>query len=142
MGRSLDRFGRGRSSDLPMRLLAAGLALTAVGALVALTTHVAAISLAAYAVVLLALGAAAPASLVQLQAVTPERLRASVTAIYLALVTGIGFGVGPPVVGVMSDRLFGPGRHLPAALLSFVLAACLVGLVGAVAPSRPKRHAA
>jgi MFS family permease len=128
-GALLDALGRRGVSDLPLKLLAGALAITALAATAAIATPKLVASIAAYAVVLLALGAAAPASLVQLQLLTPARLRGSTTALYIAVVTAIGFGVGPPVVGVMSDRMFGPGRHLAEALIAFVLCACAVGLL-------------
>ncbi len=131
-GALLDALARRGVADLPLRLIACALAVTALAAAVAFTTSVLAVSVAAYAIILLALGAGAPASLVQLQLLTPTRLRGSMTALYVAVVTAIGFGVGPPVVGVMSDRLFGPGRHLPQALIAFVLCACAVGLISLI----------
>jgi MFS family permease len=127
-GALLDALSRRGVADPPLRLMTCALAVVALAAALAFATPVLAISVAAYAVILLALGAGAPASLVQLQLLTPARLRSSTTGIYVAAVTAIGFGIGPPVVGAMSDQLFGPGRHLPQALIVFVLGACAVGL--------------
>ncbi|MGC1304630.1 MAG: MFS transporter [Caulobacteraceae bacterium] len=132
----LDRLGRRELGDLPLRLLATALGVTVVAATMMLAAPHLAASVAGYAVILVCLGAAAPASLVQLKLLSPAHMRGSVASIYLAVVTLIGFGIGPPVVGVMSERLFGPGRHLGPALLVFAATACAVGLAGFAIPAR------
>jgi MFS family permease len=137
-GAALDHFGRRGPPDLPLRVIGTALLLTALGALATLTAPSLAISATGYAVILLCLGAAAPAALVQLKTLSPTGMRGSVSAIYLAVVTLIGFGVGPPAVGFMSDRLFGPGHHLSEALLTFVAVACTIGLAGVALPCRSR----
>ena len=41
-----------------------------------------------------------------IQMIVPNRARAQVSAIYVTLITLVGLGVGPLVVGLMTDRLF------------------------------------
>ncbi len=41
-----------------------------------------------------------------IQLIVPNRARAQVTALYITLTTLVGLGVGPLVVGLMTDRLF------------------------------------
>lgn len=76
------------------------------------------------------IGSAAVAALASWQALTPQPLRGRGSALYFAVVTAIGLGLGPPLVGLASDLLVGQARlgagmalvivcvSLPAALLS------------------------
>ncbi|MCP5145821.1 MAG: MFS transporter [Gammaproteobacteria bacterium] len=41
-----------------------------------------------------------------IQLITPNRARGQVTAIYITLITLVGLGVGPTVVGLMTDHIF------------------------------------
>jgi MFS family permease len=41
-----------------------------------------------------------------IQLITPNRARAQVTALYITLITLVGLGVGPTVVGLMTDYVF------------------------------------
>jgi MFS family permease len=41
-----------------------------------------------------------------IQLITPNRARAQVTAIYIMLTTLVGLGIGPVVIGLMTDHLF------------------------------------
>lgn len=41
-----------------------------------------------------------------IQLITPNRARAQVTALYIMLITLVGLGVGPTVVGLMTDYVF------------------------------------
>jgi MFS family permease len=50
--------------------------------------------------------AAGPAN-AAIQSVTPGRMRGTTTAIYIALYNVIGYGLGPLVVGLLNDNVFG-----------------------------------
>lgn len=75
-------------------------------------------------------GSAAVAALASWQALTPQKVRGRGSALYFAVVTAVGLGLGPPLVGLASDLLVGQARlgagmalvmvcvSLPAALLS------------------------
>jgi MFS family permease len=41
-----------------------------------------------------------------IQLIVPNRARAQVTALYITLITLVGLGVGPTVVGLMTDYVF------------------------------------
>ena len=65
-------------------------------------------------------GMAAAASLAAFQPMSP-RGHGAANAIFFATITLMGLGLGPPVIGVLTDRLFGPG-NLGLALLSVAAA--------------------
>ena len=61
------------------------------------------------------------------QEITPNRMRAQVGALYISAVTLVGLGLGPSVVGLLTDRVFGEDSAVRFSLL----AVTIVGLVGA-----------
>jgi len=74
-------------------------------------------------------GAAGAAALGCFQMILSEGTYGTGNAIYLALVNLVGLGIGPPLVGLLSDRVFGP-THLGLAIFGVVV---VVGLIGASA---------
>ncbi len=89
---------------------------------------------AAFFALALVLGAVAVAALASFQPLVPGRLRGAGNAVYFATVSLVGLGLGPPLVGILSDSL-GSGSQgalgtalalvtagvaFPAALLSYV----------------------
>jgi MFS family permease len=66
-----------------------------------------AFSLAAYGLVVVLLSIAAPAGLFGVGRLAPPRRVSAANAIYMSFVTLVGVGLGPTVVGAMSDALFG-----------------------------------
>jgi len=65
--------------------------------------------------------AAAPAAL---QIVTPNRMRAQISAVYLLCTNLIGAGAGPLVVGLATDQVFGNDAALPASLSLVAAVTC------------------
>lgn len=63
----------------------------------------------------------APAAI---SAVTPNRMRAQVTALYLLCINALGFGVGPWLIGQLTDSLFG-APHLLRYSISLTAACAL-----------------
>ena len=114
-----------RIGDLLAFLLLAGLAATGMLAARSLWQ-----SAAGLAVLLTVIGGLASLGLVRLQRFAPAQFRATLTSIYQAAVTLIGFGLGPPLVGLLADRWTGAPGGLSRALLTVLLGACLVGLGG------------
>ena len=55
-----------------------------------------------------------------LQTMTPNRLRATVSAVYLFCFNVIGLGLGPVAVAMVSDRLYGGGANLRYAIVTVV----------------------
>ncbi|WP_167858499.1 MFS transporter [Methylobacterium nonmethylotrophicum] len=86
------------------------------------------LGLAALAAMVFGLGIGSVATLAGLQIVTPRGLRGRVTAPFMAGITLAGFGVGPPTVGLLADRVFGEAG-LGLALLATNATAYAVGII-------------
>lgn len=79
----------------------------------------------------MALGVGGLAALAGFQPITPPHRRGSVTALYLAAVGLIGMGLGPPMVGLVSQGAFGSGTGLASAMAVVIVAAAGLGLLAA-----------
>lgn len=124
-----DRLSRaGRS---PTLVMIGGLLLAAVfGAMLgAARSPVAAVT--AYAGLSVCLGAAALSALAGVQSLTPAGRRGSVTALYLATVSLVGLGLGPPLIGLISVRAFTTPEGLGQALSLVVIVVAAVGALAA-----------
>ncbi len=123
----LDRL-RGRFRHrAPHVVLAASFAATLPAAALFCLSSSKAMALAGLFALTYALGPATPAGFSGIQTMTPRRMRARASALFLCCITLIGFGLGPPVVGFLTDRAFGAERvHL--SLLAAICAAASLGL--------------
>ncbi|MGU3540553.1 MFS transporter [Methylobacterium sp. A54F] len=130
-GRILDRWRRAAGRRAAPRLLALGLGLTLPAtALLTLATDRNA-ALAGFAGLVIALGLTSPAALGGLQFLTPRALRGRISALFVAGVTLVALGLGPLLVGILNDAVFGAaglGRAMLAAFTAFALAG--LGLCG------------
>ena len=126
----VDRLARsGRS---PGQVIAGGLILAGgFGAVLGLAQSPQIVILA-YAGLSVALGSAALAALAGLQPLVPAGLRGGVTALYLAAVSLVGLGLGPPLVGLISDEAFNSAQGLGQALASVIVIAAVIGAVAAL----------
>ncbi len=79
------------------------------------------------AVAAMAASAAALSGLVAMQALSPPALRGPLGAIFLAVTSLVGFGVGPLVTGVLSELGGTAASTLAIALAQCVGAACAIG---------------
>ena len=70
----------------------------------------------AYAATIFVVGGVAGTVTGALQTMTPNRLRATVTAIYLFVFNIIGLGLGPVIVALVSDHVYGGGDGLRYAI--------------------------
>src|SRR3546814_11456228 len=82
-----------------------------------------------------------------LQLMAPPRMRGRVIAIYLLFVTLVGMGIGPLLIGVLSDHWFTAADGLPPAMASValsgrVIAAILLALVRRQTRALMVRHRA
>ncbi|KMO38796.1 hypothetical protein VQ03_16490 [Methylobacterium tarhaniae] len=129
-GRLLDRARRGvlPGGRLLLGVLAGTLPLAAI---VGLTDRLA-LATAALAALVFGLGIGSVATLAGLQIMTPRSLRGRVTAPFMACITLAGFGLGPPLVGLLADRVFGEAG-LGHALLATSALAYAAGLVALAA---------
>lgn len=101
-----DVFTRRGYLDAPLRVAAFGFVGCGVfgGLAPLMPTATAALALLAPALMLSNIPYACAGTSIQL--VTPNRARAQVTALYITLITLVGLGVGPTVVGLMTDYVF------------------------------------
>lgn len=134
-GFALDRLrGAGHAGAAPL-LLALGLILAVpLTALTSLSPDLS-LSLLGFAGLVALLGFTSPPGLAGIQILTPRGLRGRVTAVFLAAVSLAGFGLGPPLVGLLSDHLFGEAG-LGLALLAVFAP---VGAAGALAALLARR---
>ena len=94
------------------------------------------VSEAGYTLFNLLVFAATPAGMTGWQLLTPERSQGLIVALLIAVVTLIGVGVGPVVVGALADRLLGHEQALGTALLSVIVAAGIGGFIAALSGRR------
>jgi MFS family permease len=92
---------------------------------------------AAYAVFNLLVFTATPSGLTAWQLLTPERSKGLIVALLIAVVTLVGVGAGPVVVGALTDSLFVDEAGLGASLLSVIVVAGIAGCLGALSGRRP-----
>ena len=85
------------------------------------------VSIAAYGLFNFALTLGAPASLAGIQMLTPPAMRGVMTSVFLAIVTMVGIGFGPPMVGLLTDFAFADPNKLNLALLAMVLVVASLG---------------
>jgi len=81
--------------------------------------------------------ASTPSGLAGLQLLTPARYRGLLTALLVSIVTLVGVGLGPAVVGLLTDHLFGDEQALGRSLLLVIMAAGIAGPLLAAAGRRP-----
>jgi MFS family permease len=92
-------------------------------------------SLVAFGTLVAALGFTSPPALAGLQLLTPRTLRGRTSAIFVAGVTLVAFGVGPALVGIVNDRIVGP-QNVGTAMLAVFCATAVVGVTLALS-TRP-----
>ncbi|WP_207181474.1 MFS transporter [Methylobacterium indicum] len=132
-GRLLDRTAR-RGLPGGRLILGSLLGTLPLAATLGLTDRFA-LALAALAALIFGLGIGSVATLAGLQIMTPRALRGRVTAPFMACITLAGFGLGPPLVGLLADRVFGEAA-LGHALLAASLPAYGAGLVALLLGAR------
>lgn len=69
----------------------------------------------------------APASLAGLQMLTPTRLRGLTTSVFLLIVTLVGVGLGPLLIGFVTDTVFAGPEFLGKSLISVILIVSTLG---------------
>ncbi|MDA5194533.1 MFS transporter [Govanella unica] len=99
------------------------------------TTRVLSLSLVAYGALNFCLSAASPAGLAGVQMLTPSHLRGVISAAFLCIITFFAVGLGPLMIGVVTDRVFGDEQALYLSLLSVSIVLSIIG-VGAAGLGR------
>ncbi|MFD0935105.1 MFS transporter, partial [Methylobacterium trifolii] len=140
----LDRLRRTRRRDAAPLMLGIGLLLAQPPAVTMTLAADLTVSLAGFFLLVTMLGFTSPPGLAGIQFLTPVALRGRVSALFLASVTLAAFGLGPFLVGLLSDTVFGE-NGLGRAMLALFSGAGLVGVLFAYRAARPKvraRHVA
>lgn len=139
-GLALDRLrGAGHADAAPL-LLAVGLILAVPMTAFASLSPDLSLSLIGFAGLVALLGFTSPPGLAGIQILTPQRLRGRVNALFLATVNLAGFGLGPLLVGLLSDHLFGEAG-LGLALLAVYAPVGVAGTLAALLARRAWRPA-
>jgi MFS family permease len=135
-----DRLGRRGHLDAPLKVAACGFVGCGLfGALAPLMPNApACLTLLAPAVFLSNTPYACAGSSIQL--IVPNRARAQVTALYITLTTLVGLGVGPLVVGLMTDQVFRNPADIRYSLSVIVGVAAPAMFVLMLAAWRPYRE--
>jgi MFS family permease len=91
------------------------------------TTRDLTVSLVSFGILTFCVVAAAPPGLSGIQMMTPERLRGLMSACFLAVITFIAVGMGPTVIGIITDYVFGDEQALAQSLLVALLLFAALG---------------
>jgi len=94
--------------DAPLKVAAAGFAIGGSAGVAAPLMPTAELTLAALAVALFFGQMPFPCAATSLQLIVPNRARAQISAVYVTFTTLVGLSVGPTVIGLMNDFVFGP----------------------------------
>ena len=108
-------------------VLALGLGLSLLPASVFCLTDRLGLSATGYFLFNFLVSASTPSGLAGLQLLTPARYRGILTAVLVSVVTLVGVGVGPTLVGVLTDHLFRDERALGRSLLIVIATAGVAG---------------
>lgn len=128
-----DRFARNGAQSPAAPVMTIGLLGAIPAMLVFAFSRDVATSVVAYGLLNFSLTLGAPASLAGVQMLTPPAMRGVVTSVFLAIVTMVGIGVGPPLVGAITDFVFGDPDKLNLSLLAMVLVVASFGAAAAMA---------
>jgi MFS family permease len=137
-GGALTDYFLSRGSRAPAApVMALGLVAAIPSVLVFASSSSLPLSLLGYGLLSFATTLAAPASLAGVQMLTPDRLRGVVTSLFLACTTFVGIGMGPPLIGLITDRLLGGPQALGQSLILTVVTFACLGAAVALASRRP-----
>jgi MFS family permease len=132
-----DQLHRRAIAGAPLVAIAAGLILVIPTALALSVAPNVATAAAAFAAVTFFLSSTAGPCLTGIQYLTPMHHRGAVTAIYMCVMTLIAVGLGPTLVGFISDTVFGSGAGIGKALTAASLAVSVLGVTLALIGRRP-----
>ncbi|WP_439468061.1 MFS transporter [Blastomonas fulva] len=128
-----DRFARSGAPSPAAPVIAIGLLGAVPAMLVFALSRDIATSVVAYGLLNFSLTLGSPASLAGVQMLTPPAMRGVVTSVFLAIVTLVGIGLGPPLVGAITDFVFADPDKLNLSLLAMVLVVASLGATMAMA---------
>ncbi|NEU12725.1 MFS transporter [Methylobacterium sp. BTF04] len=137
-GRLLDRARATDRRVAAARMLTAGLLLVPPCIAVLTLAPTLPLSLVGFGALAATLGLTSPASLACLQFLTPASMRGFVSAVFIAGVALMAIGVGPFLVGILNDRVFGQ-EGVGSTMLVVFVAVALLGAAFAHALNRSIR---
>lgn len=132
----IDRLARQSVRAPPNTVLALAAALALAPAVLFCLARELWLSQVAYLLFSVLASAATPCGLVGWQALAPARVLALTTALLVSVVTLVGIGIGPALVGLLSDHLFEGADALRSALLTLLVTICVAGSAFALAGRR------
>lgn len=92
--------------DAPLKVAAAGFAVAGVSGVMAPLMPSPYLALALLGVTLFFGNMPFPCAATSLQLIVPNRARAQISAVYVTFTTLVGLGIGPTVIGIMTDYVF------------------------------------
>ncbi|ORE90453.1 MFS transporter [Aurantimonas sp. 22II-16-19i] len=126
----IDRLARRGDAGAPALVVALALVAAMIAGATACLAEDLGVAIAALAATTFALGGATPVGLVAVQRLTPASLRGRMTGGFILGVTLISLGIGPVMVGWLSETIFTGRTGLAHALLATL---CVVSALGAAA---------
>ena len=130
-----DKLQASGAKGAPGIVIGSMLPLASLPGLLFCTTRNEFLSLASYSLLMFFASAAAPPALSGIQMLTPPRLRGMMSACFLAVITFTAVGLGPPMIGMITDNIFGDAQALGSSLL---LATVIFAVLGGVAAWRSR----
>ena len=124
--------------DAPLKVAAATFAIGGAAGVAAPLMPSGGLTLAALAVALFFGQMAFPCAATSLQLIVPNRARAQISAVYVTFTTLVGLGVGPTVIGLMNDLVFGP-EHIDKSMALVIGVAAPVMVVMMLLAMKPYR---
>ncbi len=124
-----DRFARGAIQAPTSNVMAIGLLMSIPFAFLFTSGLGLVASIAGFSGMTFFFTMSAPASLAGLQMLTPTRLRGLTTSIFLLIVTLVGVGVGPLLIGFVTDTVFVGPEFLGKSLISVILVVATLGAI-------------
>lgn len=133
----IDRFHRAGRIGAPGLTIALAMAVAIVpGAVFCLSDNLV-VAMLAWGLLMTCIAMGVPAALTGMQLITPDAQRGVTSGLFLAVYTLIGVGLGPTLVGVLTDHVFGDPLAVGQSLLAVVLVVATLGTVVALLGRRP-----
>jgi MFS family permease len=137
----LDRMDARNASAAPAVIMSASLAVSVPFVLIFSVPHDLVTSIVGYTLLQLVLACANSPGWVGVQHLTPPQHRGVATALFVATYTSISLGVGPVIVGLMSDFVFHGENALSRSLMVTLLVLAAGGAAAGVLARAPYARA-
>jgi MFS family permease len=125
--------------DAPLKVAASGFAIGGAAGVAAPLMPTGELTLAALSVAMFFGQMPFPCAATSLQLIVPNRARAQISAVYVTFTTLVGLGVGPTVIGLMNDFVFGP-EHIDKSMAVVIGCATPIMVVMMLLAMKPYRQ--